>query len=70
MELSPRYDGPPIISIGGVPDDQLVPLTRQRRRLEAMLADLATDEWAAPSRCDDWTVQDVVAHLAGVNTFW
>lgn len=35
-----------------------------------MLAALSTDEWHAPSRCDGWTVQDVVAHLVGVNAFW
>ena len=36
----------------------------------AALADLTDAEWAAPSRCDGWSVQDVVAHLAGVNGFW
>lgn len=70
MKLVPRYDGPPIISIEGRPDDQFVPVSRQRRRLEDMLAGLGADDWAAPSRCDGWTVQDVVAHLVGVNTFW
>jgi len=68
--LEPRYDGPPIVSIDGEPGDQLAPLTRQRRRLEATLADLTEQQWLAPSRCEDWTVRDVVAHLAGVNRFW
>jgi uncharacterized protein (TIGR03083 family) len=70
MRVSPRYDGPPIISIEGQPDDQLAPVVRQRRRLEAMLVDLDDDDWSAASRCDGWTVQDVVAHLVGVNVFW
>ena len=70
MKLAPRYDGPPIIVIAGAPDDQRAPVTRQRRRLEAALADLGTDDWAAPSRCDGWSVQDVIAHLVGVNAFW
>ena len=35
-----------------------------------MLADLSADEWRSASRCDGWTVQDVVAHLVGVNAFW
>jgi len=70
MKLTPRYDGSPIISIAGRPDDQLLPVTRQRERMETMLADLDADEWKAPSRCDAWTVHDVVAHLAGVNAFW
>jgi len=70
MLISPRYDGPPIIAIEGEPDDQLVPLTRQRRRLEARLAGLDEATWSAPTRCAGWTVQDVVAHLTDVNAFW
>jgi uncharacterized protein (TIGR03083 family) len=35
-----------------------------------MLQHLGNDDWGAPSRCDDWTVQDVVAHIVGVNAFW
>jgi uncharacterized protein (TIGR03083 family) len=70
MLLSPRYDGPPIISIAGSPHDQLEPVVRQRRRLEAMLADLRDDDWTTPSRCEGWSVKDVVAHLDGVNAFW
>ena len=70
MKLTPRYDRPPIIEIAGAPDDQLAPVVRQRRRFEAMLADLGDDGWSAPSRCSGWTVHDVIAHLVGVNTFW
>jgi uncharacterized protein (TIGR03083 family) len=70
MLISPRYDGPPIISIEGRPDDQLAPVTRQRRRLEATLAGLDADGWRAPTRCAGWTVHDVVAHLTDVNSFW
>ena len=70
MLLRPRYEGPPIISIAGQPGDQLAPVTRQRRRFEAMLEGLSDDDWSAATRCDGWTVQDVVAHLAGVNAFW
>jgi uncharacterized protein (TIGR03083 family) len=70
MELSPRYDGPPIISIDGPPDDQYVPVVRQRKRMEAMLTGLSEADWRSASRCEGWTVQDVVAHLVGVNGFW
>jgi len=70
MKVAPRYDGPPIMSIGGRPDDQRAPLLRQRRRFAAMLDDLSADDWRAPSRCENWSVQDVVAHLVGVNAFW
>ncbi|MCU1467458.1 MAG: hypothetical protein JWM72_3386 [Actinomycetia bacterium] len=70
MRLAPRYDGPVIISIDGPADDVLAAVSRQRRRLEATLADLGPGEWSSASRCDGWTVQDVVAHIVGVNTFW
>lgn len=35
-----------------------------------MLAELTDPEWVLQSRCADWTVRDVVAHVTGVNTFW
>ncbi|MGO9560861.1 MAG: maleylpyruvate isomerase family mycothiol-dependent enzyme [Acidimicrobiales bacterium] len=66
----PRYDGPPILSIEGAPNDQLVPLVRQRRRMQAALQELNDEQWRSASRCAGWTVQDVAAHLVGVNTFW
>jgi uncharacterized protein (TIGR03083 family) len=70
VKIAPRYDTPPLISIDGPWDDQLEPVSRQRRRLESFLAGLSEAEWARPSRCDGWTVQDVVAHIVGVNAFW
>jgi uncharacterized protein (TIGR03083 family) len=70
MLASPRYEGPVIISMSGEPGDQLVPFTRQRRRLQATLEALGPDDWASPTRCAEWSVQDVVAHLVGVNIFW
>ncbi|HEV7523714.1 MAG TPA: maleylpyruvate isomerase N-terminal domain-containing protein, partial [Acidimicrobiia bacterium] len=70
MRLSPRYDDTAILSIDGRPDDQAVPVSRQRLRMEAMLSELGDDDWRAPSRCAGWRVQDVVAHLVGVNAFW
>jgi uncharacterized protein (TIGR03083 family) len=70
MRLSPRYDGPALIAIDGSPDDQLTPMTRQRRRFEDMLRGLDDDAWRAPSRCDEWSVQDVASHLVGVDHFW
>ena len=70
MQLSPRYDGPPVIDIDVALGDVSVPLVRQRRRLGAVLADLDPEQWAAQSRCKAWSVQDVVAHLVGTNQFW
>jgi uncharacterized protein (TIGR03083 family) len=70
MLLTPRYEGPALIEIDGAPDDVLAPLVRQRRRLADLLATLDEAQWAAPSRCQGWTVRDVVAHLAGAEGFW
>ena len=70
MRVTPRYDGPALLEIAGPVDDQLVPVTRQRRRFETMLSSLDVDEWRAATRCAGWTVQDVAAHLVGVNAFW
>ncbi|MEQ1787833.1 MAG: maleylpyruvate isomerase family mycothiol-dependent enzyme [Acidimicrobiales bacterium] len=69
MLLSPRYGSPPVIVIEPrLPGPH--PILQQRRRLEAMLADLTDAEWRHPSRCAGWAVQDVVSHLTSTNGFW
>jgi uncharacterized protein (TIGR03083 family) len=70
MQLAPRYDGPAVVQFDDVGGDPSEPLVRQRSRLADLLAELGPHEWAAPSRCDGWTVQDVIAHLVGVNRYW
>ena len=37
-------------------------------RLIQQLRKLSEDDWARKSRCDDWTVKDVMAHLSSVLT--
>ena len=37
-------------------------------RLTNQLKSLTEDDWSAQSRCDDWTVKDVMAHLSSVLT--
>ena len=37
-------------------------------RLIKQLRKLSEDDWARKSRCDDWTVKDVMAHLSSVLT--
>lgn len=69
MKLSPRYDVE-VLTIEGRPDDQGETVRRQRRRMESLLAGLTDEQWRSPSRCAGWTVQDVIAHLVGVNAFW
>ena len=69
MLLKPRYDGPPIIAI----EPRLAgphPVVQQRQRLVEVLGQLSDDEWLHPSRCDAWTVQDVITHLNSTNGFW
>jgi uncharacterized protein (TIGR03083 family) len=68
--LSPRYDGPPLLRLDGPVGDPAVPLLRQRRRLADTLAGLDADQWAAPTRCEGWSVQDVITHLISTNQFW
>jgi uncharacterized protein (TIGR03083 family) len=70
MRLAPRYDGPPVLSIDDDPTSQLVPTARQRTRLQTMLATLSAEQWQQASRCNDWSVRDVIAHLVTVNSFW
>ena len=69
MQIDPRYDGPAIVTVEG-DGNCAAAFVRQRQRLAATLESLSDDEWAAPSRCEDWTVQDVATHLVTVNGFW
>lgn len=70
MKLTPRYDAPGYVRFEGFQDDPSVPVVRQRRRLAETLAALDAADWAAPTRCEDWCVQDVVSHLVTTNRFW
>ena len=70
MQIAPRYGDPPVMRIESFMDDPATPLLRQRTRLATRLASLDDAQWAAPSRCQDWSVQDVVAHLVTTNQFW
>jgi uncharacterized protein (TIGR03083 family) len=70
MQISPVYGDEAVMRIDGVIDDPVGPMVRQRARLAARLALLDDEQWSAPSRCEGWTVQDVVAHLSTTNQFW
>lgn len=39
-------------------------LREERLRLATALEPLTPEQWAAQSQCEDWTVRDVVAHVA------
>ncbi len=70
MILAPRYEGPTILLIDGLPGGLLQPFTRQRRRMLAMLEAMSDQQWTVESRCAGWTARQVAAHLVTVNTFW
>lgn len=70
MQITPRYDEQPVITIDGPIDDVREPFLRQAARMRHTLADLTDQQWRTPSRCEGWTVQDVIAHLIGTNDFW
>jgi uncharacterized protein (TIGR03083 family) len=70
MLLTPRYDDPAFFRIETQPRDPALPLLRQRRRLASLLGGLDDEQWAAASRCEGWSVRDVIAHLVSTNQFW
>jgi uncharacterized protein (TIGR03083 family) len=70
VQISPRYDGPPILRVDVHLADPSVPLLRQRRRLAGILGQLDESQWTSPSRCDAWSVRDVVCHLIGTDQYW
>lgn len=70
MQLSPSYDATPIIALDGPADAIVEPFLRQRRRLLDLLGSLTETQWAAPTRCEGWSAQDVVTHLVSTDQFW
>jgi uncharacterized protein (TIGR03083 family) len=70
MKITPRYDTEPLVRLTPMVEGIATTVTRQRDRLAATLADLGADQWATPSRCEGWSVQDVIIHLASTNGFW
>ncbi len=50
------------------PGDVLRVFGEQRERFVAVLRGFGADDWAAPTRCADWSAHDVVRHLCDVST--
>ncbi len=48
-------------------NDILAGLDEQQAELDGLISPVDEDEWAKPSRCDGWTVSDVMLHLAQTN---
>jgi uncharacterized protein (TIGR03083 family) len=68
--LTPRYDSVPVLELEGPVGDPSIMLVRQQRRFAEVLATFGPDQWASPTRCARWSVQDIVVHLVGVNELW
>src|SRR6266851_7530528 len=50
-----------------IPRHLLEVFGRQRQRFAAVLQGFGPDDWAAPTRCADWSAHDVVRHLCDAN---
>ncbi len=70
MQLNPRYEGDPLITLDGPPSGIVAPTVGQRRRLADVLSRFTSEQWDHPSRCDGWTTRDVIVHLSSTNAFW
>src|SRR5712692_2219711 len=49
------------------PEHLLEVFGEQRRQFVALLQGFGPDDWAAPTRCADWSAHDVVRHLCDCN---
>jgi uncharacterized protein (TIGR03083 family) len=49
------------------PENLLEVFARQRHRFAAVLPGFGPEDWAAPTRCSDWSAHDVVRHLCDGN---
>ena len=45
-------------------------VTGEASRLGAFLSGLDTPTWVSDSTCEGWTIEDVLAHLAGSASGW
>jgi uncharacterized protein (TIGR03083 family) len=62
-QLILRTDGPCSLD----PQHLLAVFARQRQRFAAVLAGFTPGDWAARTRCADWSAHDVVRHLCDGN---
>lgn len=53
-----------------VPDlDPFLTLDQEVARIQSVLDSLKPEEWTNPTRCENWTVRDLVAHLDSVEEY-
>ena len=67
-----QTDGEPTISVTTDPSfaAALGPWRHHRDRFATALHALAPSDWTRPTRCDAWSVREVVGHLTAVDQFW
>jgi len=70
MQLAPRYGNQAVLTMDPTFPRPDRALAAQRRRQEELFARFGPSHWSAGTRCDGWSVRDVVAHLVTVNRFW
>lgn len=70
MQLTPAYGDAAVIRIDPRLPSASAPMLRQRARLAEQLTAFDEHQWAAPSRCEGWSVRDVIVHLTHTNDFW
>jgi uncharacterized protein (TIGR03083 family) len=51
-------------------DDVVDPWLRHRHRFLEALRTLDDDQWRGPTRCDEWTVQEMINHLVTADGFF
>lgn len=56
------------VQLGVSPAHAAEAIRSHRSRLLAEVQSFTPDDWAAQSRCSEWSVQDVVRHLVHLNT--
>ena len=70
VQLQPVYGERPLLVVDLPPTVGTHPAVAQRRRLQEVLEGFDDADWQHASRCDGWTVQDVITHLTSTNQFW
>ncbi len=67
--LRQHYEG---VAVDVAPElgDTIEPWLRHRRRFLDALVALPDAQWQAETRCTEWTVSDVVAHIITADQFW
>lgn len=64
------YDEAVTLDVASELSSVVEPWRRHRQRLLARLAELDEGGWANTSRCDAWSTQEVICHLASADAFW